>query len=61
VCRVLECLSSLLPCADPDAWYMAGSVGPSGDQSLYESENESEADGLGVVSTEWFEAKRTCL
>jgi hypothetical protein len=40
---------------------MAGSVGPSGDQSLYESENGSEADTLDVVSTECFEAKRTCL
>jgi hypothetical protein len=61
VCRVLKCLSSLLPRVEPDPGYMTGSVGPSGDQSLYDSEKGSEADRLDLVSTECLEAKRTCL
>lgn len=40
---------------------MVGLVDVSGDQSLYESEKEFEADRLDLLSTETCEAKRTCL
>ena len=61
VCRVLECLSSLSLRALLGTRGTAGLVDASGDQSLYESEKDSEVVELRLFSVQISGAKRTCL